>query len=186
MVLSFYSLKKNLHYVALLVILVIFLTVVFTKEGFSGMDKYYVTYPDMFMDKISKVFSKEISTTDMYKSTFGAKPFSPELHQLNIESRIVTSMIDIGNGMSIKAPVHIPSQVANTQKPQVILTYIEPQETDVLFSAQVIQLPEQEGVIQEKVNENNDYVELKVKIPPQIVVVPEQNTVMSTSENFHL
>ena len=182
------SFVKNNWAFAVIVILVVSLILMLTvKEGFEGISiQDLAEYPKVFMEKIVEPFTKEFKTTDMYSSVFNPQPMMPPINQLNIESQIQSVMIDIGNGNAVEAPVHIPAQTIENIQEQRVIKYIEPKETDVLVAAQVVQLPEQEGVIKAEVNEQGDYIQVPVVVPAQTVVIPEQTAVETTVEKFHI
>ncbi len=179
--------RTNWKYIAIGILVLALILMLTLKEGFEGMTMSDLAeYPKIFMERVVEPFSKEIKTTDMYSSVFDPQPWMPAISQLNIESQIQSVMIDIGNGTAVEAPVHIPAQTIENVQEQRVIKYVEPKETDVLVAAQVVQLPEQEGVIKAEVNEQGDYIEVPVVVPSQTVVIPEQTAVETTMEKFHI
>lgn len=179
--------RNNLVYIAIAVLIITIILMLTMKEGFEGITiGELAEYPKIFLEKVVEPFAKDIKTTDMYSSTFDPKPLMPAISQLNIESQIQSVMIDIGNGTAVEAPVHIPAQTIENIESQRVIKYVEPKETDVLVAAQVVQLPEQEGVIKAEVNEQGDYIQVPVVVPAQTVVIPEQVAVETTMEKFHI
>lgn len=180
-------LKVNWKYILILILAVVLVSMLTMKEGFEGMTLGSLAeYPAIFLQKIVEPFTKELKTSDMYSSVFSAQPYMPAISQLNIESQIQSVMIDIGNGTAVEAPVHIPAQTIENVQEQRVIKYIEPKETDVLVAAQVVQLPEQEGIIKAEVNEAGDFIKVPVVVPAQTVVIPEQTAVQTTMEKFHI
>lgn len=179
--------RKNWKYIAVAVLLLVLILVLTSKEGFEGMNMGDLAeYPKIFLERVVEPFAKEFKTTGMYSSSFDPKPMIPAISQLNIESQIQSVMIDIGNGTAVEAPVHIPAQTIENIESQTVIKYVEPKETDVIVAAQVVQLPEQEGVIKAGVNEQGDYIQVPVVVPAQTVVIPEQIAVETTMEKFHI
>lgn len=179
--------RTNWKYIAIALLVISLILMLTVKEGFEGMSfGDLAEYPKIFLERVVEPFAKELKTADMYSSVFDPKPLMPAISQLNIESQIQSVMIDIGNGTAVEAPVHIPAQTIENIESQRVIKYIEPKETDVLVAAQVVQLPEQEGVIKAEVNEQGDYVQVPVVVPAQTVVIPEQVAVETTVEKFHI
>jgi hypothetical protein len=166
-------LKDNWKYILVIVVLVVVVFAFSTSESFSDLAEY----PKIFSESVAKPFVTTV---------FDAQPVMPAISQLSVESQIQTVMIDIGNGTAVEAPVHIPAQIVDRVDEQRIIKYIEPKDTDVIVASQVIQLPEQEGVIKSEVNGDGDYVKIPVSVPAQTVVVPEQNAKETTMEKFHI
>jgi hypothetical protein len=170
-------LKQNWSYILAITVMVVLISLTLTLEGFSDLAEY----PKVFMEGVAKPF-----VGDVYSSVFEPQPLMPAISQLNIESQIKTVMIDIGNGTAVEAPVHIPAQIIENIQEQRVIKYVEPKETDVIVASQVIQLPEQQGVISTEVNAEGDYIQVPVVVPAQTVTIPEQTAKETLVEKFHI
>lgn len=170
-------LKKNFIYILVIIVLIAIISFSLSFEGFSDLAEY----PKVFLEGIAKPYA-----LDVYTNVFEPQPMMPAISQLNIESQIQTVMIDIGNGTAVEAPVHIPAQIIENVQEQRVIKYIEPKETDVIVASQVVQLPEQEGVVNTKVSDDGSYIQLPVTVPAQTVVIPEQNAKETSMEKFHI
>lgn len=174
--------KANAKYILIAVLLLV-LILSMSTEGFAAD---LADYPAIFMEKVAQPFVSDVKSSNMFNSVFNPRPYMPAISQLTIEAQVQNVMIDIGDGKSVQAPVQIPAQTIENIQEQKVIKYEEPKETDVLVSAQVVQLPEQEGVIKAPVNADGDYIEVPVVVPAQTVVVPEQKAVETTIEAFRL
>jgi hypothetical protein len=160
-----------------LIVLIFAILILVSTEGFTGD---LADYPAIFMEKVAQPYVTDI------KSVFNPQPYMPAINQLVIEAQVQSVMIDIGDGKAVEAPVQIPAQTVENIQEQKVIKYEEPKETDVVVAAQVVQLPQQEGVIKAPVNTDGDYIEVPVVVPAQTVVIPEQKAVETTMETFRL
>lgn len=162
--------KQNWMYILVIVLVVVSFSTLLITEGFAQLAEYPKVFSDNLVGLESTIF----------------RPNMPHINHLDIESQIQTVMIDIGNGNTVEAPVHIPAQTIENIQEQTVIKYVEPRETDVIVSAQVVQMPEQEGTIKAKVNNNGDYIQVPVVVPAQTVTIPEQKALQTSAEKFHL
>ena len=171
------------------VIIIIVLYIVLKKDGFDGLiegEKNYANFPSSFVEGIVPGFIKDVVYDNYFtKSSENVVPYGLPISQLELPTHTVTVPIDIGNGMAVNAPVQVPAQTVEL-KSQVPVSVPEPQKTDVLISAQQVQIPAQSGIIPGKVEGSSQVLTVPVEIPSQVVNIPEQKAVIPTMEPFHM
>jgi hypothetical protein len=171
------------------VILIIVLYIFLKKDSFDGMvqgEKSYAEFPASFVDAIVPGFIKDVVYDNYFtKSSENIVPYGLPISQLELPTHSVTVPIDIGNGMAVNAKVQVPAQTVELTS-QVPVSVPEPQKTDVLVSAQQVQIPAQTGIIPGKVEGSSQVLTVPVEIPAQVVNIPEQNAVIPTMEPFRM
>lgn len=169
--------------------IIILIIILASMDGFDGMVeglKEYAEYPATFAESIVPEFVKDVVYDNYFtKSSETVLPYQVDIPQLELPTHTATVPIDIGNGMAVEAKVQIPAQTINVGS-QVPVTLPEAQKTDVLVSAQQVQIPAQTGIIPGKIEGSSQVMTIPVDIPAQVVSIPEQKAIIPTMEPFRM
>lgn len=171
------------------IIIIILIIILKTMDGFDGMVsglKEYAEYPATFAESIVPEFVKDVVYDNYFtKSSETVMPYKVDIPQLELPTHTATVPIDIGNGMAVEAKVQIPAQTVNVQS-QVPVSLPEAQKTDVLVSAQQVQIPAQTGIIPGAIDGSSQVMTVPVDIPAQLVSIPEQMAIIPVMEPFRM
>lgn len=175
--------------ILLTIVVIILISVLASMDGFDGMVSgltEYAEYPATFATTVVPEFIKETVYDNYFtKSSETVKPYQLDIPQLELPTHTATVPIDIGNGMAVEAKVQIPAQTINVSS-QVPVTLPEAQKTDVLVSAQEVQIPAQTGIIPGAIDGSSQVMTVQVDIPAQVVSIPEQMAIIPTMEPFRM
>lgn len=178
--------KKNYLWIILVVLFLVVVVTLSTKEGFEDFDSWrsLAEYPTVFTEKVATPFLKENTFINYYlPSEKSAAPVSIDSQKLKLGGDVAKVPIDIGNGLAVEAVVKVGPQVVDVkaQKPVKIAKH---EVTDIVVDAQTVTIPKQNGVIPGKVSEDGEMIVIPVQIEEQTVEIGQQNAVIPSIEPF--
>ena len=176
-------------YALIFLVLLILLIVIFKRESFDGVIagmKEYAEFPSSFSESILPDFVKDVVYDNYFtKPSEKVMPMEIPSSYLEIPTHTVNVPIDIGNGMAVNANIQVPSQTVDLPA-QVPVAIPEPVKTDVVITAQQVQLPAQTGIIPTTVDGSSEILPITVDIPAQVVTIPEQQAIIPSMEPFRM